>query len=70
MIAKKGAVREEGAEQVGFSLQGAGLAASRVGESRQVEMGRVGQGIHFQVAPGIFDRVQVGCVGGQEMSLG
>jgi len=45
---KKGAVREEGSEQVGFSLRGAGLAASRVGESGQVEMGRVGQGFIFK----------------------
>jgi hypothetical protein len=63
-------VREEGAQQVGFSLQGASVATSGVCESRQVEMRRVGQGIRFQVAPGIFDRVQVRCVGGQEIRLG
>ena len=48
------------------SLQRAGLVASGVGQCGHVEFGPVRQPVHFQVAPRIFYRVEVGGVGGQK----
>ncbi len=69
MESKKRAVGEKRIQQGGFSLQGAGVAAGCAGEGWKVEMRRVGQRIHFQMAPGEFDGIQIGGVGGQEIGL-
>jgi hypothetical protein len=60
---KKRAVSKKRTEQRLVHLQGACMPMSRGGEVFNFEGGPIGQGIHFQITPSVFDGVKFGCVG-------
>ena len=60
---------EEGAEQRLVALQRAGVPMSQGGQFWGFEGGPIGEGVHFQIAPGVLDRIEFGCVGRQEKSM-
>jgi hypothetical protein len=39
------------------------------GQRRGFEGGSIGEGVHFQIAPGVLNRIEFGCVGRQEESM-
>jgi hypothetical protein len=66
---KKRAVAEEGAEQRLVRLQRAGGPVSQGSQLLGFEGGPIGEGVHFQIAPGVLDGVEFGRVGRQEESM-
>jgi hypothetical protein len=68
-VPQKRAVAEEGAEQELVALQRAGVPMSQRGQFCGFEGRPIGKGIHFQIAPGVLDRIEFGGVGRQEKSM-
>ena len=56
---------QEGAQQIGLVLNGAGGTASPAGETRQVERGGVGERIGLQVAQRYSTGLSSGAYGGR-----
>ena len=54
---------EEGTQEVGFSLNGAGVAAADGGEVIDIWRGEVGERLGLEVAPDVFDGIKFGSVG-------
>ena len=60
---RKRTVPDEGAQQAGFVLEGAGVSAAGGGEQIDVGASEIGQRLSLEVAPHIFDRIQLRGVG-------
>ncbi len=60
---KKGAVANEGSHQRGVALKPAMCAARSGHEGLHIERGPIGQGRSLQVAPGVFNGIQLGGIG-------
>ena len=60
---------EEGTEQWLWPLEGAGFLPGGGRQGEQVQQRPVGQGVGLQVAPGVFDRVQLGGIRREEERL-
>jgi hypothetical protein len=56
-------VAEEGTQEVGFSLNGAGVAAADGGEVIDIWRGEVRERLGLEVAPDVFDGIKFGSVG-------
>ena len=56
---------QEGAQQIGLVLHGAGGAAGAAGETRQVNAGALASGLSLEVRPEILDGVELRGVGRQ-----
>ena len=53
----------EGTQQIGFLLQGAGVPATDDGKPIHVGASQIRQGLGFEVAPDVLNRIELGSVG-------
>jgi hypothetical protein len=53
-------------QEGGLALQGAGVATGGEAEGECIESGQVGEGIHFEIAPGVFHGKEFGGLGREE----
>ena len=59
----------EGAKQFVFSLERPAVVARGAHQRVEIEGSEVCQGVHFEIAPDVFDGIEFGCVGREEMRM-
>jgi hypothetical protein len=57
----------EGAHESGPALHGAQVVSCPNGKITEPLSAVIGHGVVFEIAPDTFDRVHLGCIGGQEL---
>jgi len=60
-------VFDEGPEQLGSALNGAGRLTGRGSERAQVKEGAIGQRVGLQIGPDVFNGIEFGSVGGKKL---